>query len=1371
MAQSKSVTAYLRAKDAGFTSVFGKASGLFSKFKSGATGATASSKSFTTGIKSVVTSLGLFKVAQMAVTSVTSRFSAALGRMDTMDAFTRTMGIMGHSTEMTKQTLDALKGSTKGTAYGLDVAAKAAQNFITRGIAPDKAAQSVSIWMDAVSTFGKGTNEELASVTDALGKMRTKGTVEMDQLNRLFDVGIDAVGMYAKAVGRSSSDVQEDLSDGKITTAEFLDVVETAMREGTNGVTNLAGAAKNAGAAWRGSIDNMKAATTRGVVTMIEKFDQLTKKLTGTDLKGWIANVGKFFEENLGKIADAAEKVVDKAIPYINILKLGFEEVRQPVIDAIDAVKASLGELYANFDQTTPLVTFRDVVQAASEKIQDFSKWIQDNSDKIALIISKAPQAVAALMAFRTIQSVTGVIADFGFKVSDTLNNVFKVAHGIDARWTSVVVAPLMGAITSGTSNVKNLLGVFNLAVQESFNKGMTGLNTNKYTAMFKALGDGISYTFPKFSKLSNAVLHPVSSLKSLAGSLVMAGAQAGGSATVMGGVASKISGAFKLMKSGGIAAIKSLTAAMLSNPITALLIALAAAIAFVAAAWKSNFMNIQGVVKSFGSSIKNSLTSLKSMFSGMEGVVEPFMGALKAVGAILTGYLGIAIAVMVDQLRAIVFAVSTVVKGFIILGHSAKMVAKACSGDWKGAGEEFDKIKDQVGQIGDNFDNLKKNSALKAIPDAMKEWGKESSKAKAVVTSDLDAIDKRVRSLSDSFNETAGNLTSAFDVEGATDTIKKHYEMANDTVKNYQTEREQIIYKSNQMIKDSEGKSEEERRQAIIKASELVMSDTGKYNGAMLALYQEYSESLRTNKDAESKDLTESQRSALQEQTDLIRSSLAEQNQLYVEMSVQKLANGEKLSQQERTAAIANMTALYTNKTEQIQSNEAKITELRAKLNETQNEAEKQNYLAQIETLRANNESVRQEYAAQGENILALLLNGNENNASAVLNGMSAMNNITNEQLAAMFQAFVNSGQSVDQQLVLMAGILEQRGAEGANNLVTSLISGDYAGAAAQMNESIKAGIQSLPPEMFSMGDSGKQMFINALEAGNYEQAGRFLTESTASGVDAGKSTVGDKGGDVSDTFVDSIEAKTGEAKSAGEKISKAAAEGAEQQAPQHKTAGEKTATEFVKGVESKEGDAKSAGTNYLANQVKAGASSVSLNAVGANMALGVAAGINANAGSAVAAMASLVARVNAEAKKKAEIKSPSRLLKREVGFMLPAGVADGIKEKTKLAVSEAANMVSAVQNKVAGSSAKMNIITGQNGTITLKNEAQRSYFDRFLLKVDELINTVKDYSGPTEVNPVLAINGRIFSEEIEHDLTEVQTYRKDLKNRLWGE
>lgn len=244
-------------------------------------------------------------VVQSVVNTVTGQIDAAMKRMDTMTNFQRTMTAITGSSDMAAASLNQLKDITTGTAYGLDVAAMAVQNFTTRGMGIGNATSEVGKWADAVAFYGDGTNESLTTVTDALGKMMTKGTVEMDQLNRVTDTGIDAVGIYAQATGRSAADVQSDLSDGIISSMDFISTVSTAFEEGTNGVLNISGAAKEAGATWATTIANAKAAITRGWISLIDNANAaLANAGFGTILDG-IREFGETAERVMGKIGIA----------------------------------------------------------------------------------------------------------------------------------------------------------------------------------------------------------------------------------------------------------------------------------------------------------------------------------------------------------------------------------------------------------------------------------------------------------------------------------------------------------------------------------------------------------------------------------------------------------------------------------------------------------------------------------------------------------------------------------------------------------------------------------------------------------------------------------------------------------------------------------------------------------------------------------------------------------------------------------------------------------------------------------------------------------------------------------------------------------
>lgn len=351
MAESYSVQAVLSAVDQNFTSTMNKANGSMTNLQKGST-------KTKTSIADIAKGVGSFKLIQMGASAARASLDKAFGRLDTMEQFDRTMTRMTGSSTDANKALDRLSDATTGTAYGLDVAAKSTQDFVTRGMHIGDATQSVEAWMDAVAFYGQGTNDQLESVMDALGKMRTKGTVEMDQLNRLFDVGIDAVGMYAKAVGRDSKSVQDDLTNGKISANDFLTTVEKAMMEGTNGVQSVAGAAKEAGASWNGTFDNMKAATTRGMASIIQEIDGGLTNGALPDMRTGLLASAKGFEQFLKLIGKGTGTAVKIAAPGIKL-----------VADNLDVIGVTAGTAAAGYATFKGVMAAQDVYHKAVSSI------------------------------------------------------------------------------------------------------------------------------------------------------------------------------------------------------------------------------------------------------------------------------------------------------------------------------------------------------------------------------------------------------------------------------------------------------------------------------------------------------------------------------------------------------------------------------------------------------------------------------------------------------------------------------------------------------------------------------------------------------------------------------------------------------------------------------------------------------------------------------------------------------------------------------------------------------------------------------------------------------------------------------------------
>lgn len=301
-------------------------------------------KTATSSFKSVVNSalglsaaIGLTAAVSGGFNMIRGSVDSALKRIDTMESFERVLTTLTGSTEKTAKALDVTRDAVTGTAYGMDVAAKSVQDFVTRGMDVEKATSTLAAWGDAVAFYGDGSNEQLGGVMDALAKMYSTGKVSMDQMNRLYDAGIDGVGTYAKATKSSVVQVQKDLSSGKINAEQFIDVVSTAMMEGTNGVVKIAGAAKEAGASWGASFDNMKAAVGRGTMEIIQSIDKMLVDNGLPDMRSMVASFGKKFESVLKEVAEKVPVVADKVMGMYETIRPGLDWIKDVAFPGISA--------------------------------------------------------------------------------------------------------------------------------------------------------------------------------------------------------------------------------------------------------------------------------------------------------------------------------------------------------------------------------------------------------------------------------------------------------------------------------------------------------------------------------------------------------------------------------------------------------------------------------------------------------------------------------------------------------------------------------------------------------------------------------------------------------------------------------------------------------------------------------------------------------------------------------------------------------------------------------------------------------------------------------------------------------------------------
>ncbi|WDF02961.1 tape measure protein [Shouchella hunanensis] len=343
----------------GVADLDGKLSGLQSSGEKGAM-----------GIGQIVAALGLVALGAKAIGLVKDSIGRAFGRIDTMEQFERVMTTMTGSSEKANEVLDTTNDIVTGTAYGLDVAASAVQGFVTSNMGVDKATDSIAAWGDAVAFYGDGSNESFASVSTALSQMYAKGKVQMDTMNRLTEAGIPAMQIYADATGQSVEEVADQMSKGKLDADSFMNVMNDALKNGTENFAGIEGAAKEAGASWGGSFDNMRAAIARGVTSIIQGIDEMLVRNGLPDMRQMVSDFGKAFEDALKWVAGNIPPVVDAIKQMYNNLK--------PWLPILGSIALAVGAVFTAYSTWVSIKKIIDAVkksQLALNVVAMFNPW------------------------------------------------------------------------------------------------------------------------------------------------------------------------------------------------------------------------------------------------------------------------------------------------------------------------------------------------------------------------------------------------------------------------------------------------------------------------------------------------------------------------------------------------------------------------------------------------------------------------------------------------------------------------------------------------------------------------------------------------------------------------------------------------------------------------------------------------------------------------------------------------------------------------------------------------------------------------------------------------------------------------------------
>ncbi len=1135
------------------------------------------------------------------------------------------------------------------------------------------AEQGVS-WESFVHAVNWG-GKELTAVSKQMG-------IPTSELKKMYKEASKASGSledFANVTGRTSEEfAQLFKSNPSQALIEFIQGLKDSEKHGISAIKVL---------------DDMG-------ITEVRLRDSLLRVANASDVfEGAVKRGNEAFNENTA-LAEEAGKRYGTTESQLKILRGQLNDVAitfgGPLVAALNsAISAAKPMIEA-------LANMAEAFASADPKTQEF-------------ILKMAALAASA----GPVLKVFGKMTRFFGK---TISTMFETAGNIDSKWQQFITKPIVNGSGSALQAVKGFVSKYksNLAGLES-----AGVNVNVLTR-FTTLGETISGLFPtldtfranlrasqrqlnmlgegnkvtnffrsfsaslqlsnsKLAKFASVVINPVGSLRNLSSA-------AGKSGTVLSGLGvatSKAGGGFRTFAVTGIRSIASLTGAMLSNPITAILVAITATIVGVVQAWKSNFMNIQGYVKTAFSGIVKSFKSVLPSSASVTKTIKGLGNTFKWLGIGAIVGVTFAIAGFVDGLRTIVTVGKTVVNAIMAISNGVKGLWKRLKGDSKGADKAFKDMKKSLSDIEKDWDTMFSDSALKKAAKSTEELGKKSKDTTKAISLNMEESSSSVENYSSKLDEAKQAMTELFSQQnGSTAGVETYFKNTLDLVTNLKEQQKKAVETYNKQIEAAEGKSEAEKQKIFANASSQYMKAVQTNNSDLLKVYTDYSNQLKNNKTVEGQELTEQQRATLQNQTNIIRDQLLQQNQQFVEAGMNKLANKQALSEQEKEQTLTSLRTLGEIQAQQVQENNAQIQQLETQKNQAKTESEKAAFQNQITQLQTQNAQIRQSELEQGAQLLSIISQNGANKIAVTADNLAQLKGVTDQQLLGIYQSYVNNGASIDQQMALLAGMLRQRGIDGSNGLVQGLQSNDPTKWANMSRADIVNTLQALPPDLFRNGQDGKNQLIDGLNSGKTQlnNVGKELMSSMNSGQSSQKSNSKKAAADNSSAAASGTRSKSNEHKNAGKSNAQQTNAGMNSEKGNAKNSGSQLGAATIQGYLTQLPPANNAGRS-LGNAVSQGAGSVDMSPVGSNMARGVASGIRASQGEAVAAMQNLVAAVNAEAQKKAKIKSPSRLLKYDVGVFLAQGVAAGIREDTSVAVQSAKDMISSIHQSITDS------------------------------------------------------------------------------------
>lgn len=392
-------------------------------------------KKATSGIKSMLVSLGVVNAISGAFNTLKSSISGAVSRFDTMKKYPKVMESLGVSSEMSSKSIQRLSEGIEGLPTTLDMVVSTAQRMTSMTGNIDKSTEATIALNNAFLASGSSTEDASRGMEQYL-QMLSRGEVDLEGWRSLQETMPVALQKVAEAFGMTGEAAQRDLYDklksGEITFKDFQDKL---IELGT-GTGMLADLAKTNSEGVATSFKNLKTAVVKNWEMILAKIEEVSQKMTGKSIAENINGLKPLINDFFNGVASA----IDKVVPYFQ----WFIDHGDAVIGVIGAIASafavlkvagSIGSVFEAFHKA------EKVLEKAGKSVTFLSKAFEViGMGPIPIIIAAvAALAGALIVAYNTSETFRNAVNNLFSKIAESVGPIIEQAIGAFSGLSEVI--------------------------------------------------------------------------------------------------------------------------------------------------------------------------------------------------------------------------------------------------------------------------------------------------------------------------------------------------------------------------------------------------------------------------------------------------------------------------------------------------------------------------------------------------------------------------------------------------------------------------------------------------------------------------------------------------------------------------------------------------------------------------------------------------------------------------------------------------------------------------------------------------------------------------------------------------------------------